>query len=106
VERLTESGGTHTWKLFRIGWYINIVLVTFFFLLAASFLINAQFGEKGVEATHNIIMMVTMMIVASLLLLGAGISRYEARLEGQHLEIKLTLKQLDAQIEGLKKEVR
>lgn len=103
MERLTERRGGRTWRLFRVGWYFNLVLVVGFLLLAAHFLIDAQVGAGGSEETRNIILMVTMLIVASVLLMGAGVSRYEARLEGQHLELKLAIKRLEAEVEEFKK---
>ena len=104
MERLTESRGGRAWKLFRIGWYINLILVVVVLLFAAKYLFDAQLGEEGSEATRSTVMMGTMMIVACLFLMGAGISRYQARLEGQHLEIKLAIKQVEAQVEELKEE--
>ena len=106
MERLTESRGDRAWKLFHIGWYINLILVIVVLLFAAWYFADAQGEAEETEASRSIIMMCTMMIVASLLLMGAGVSRYEARLEGQHLELKLAIKETGAQIEELRREER
>lgn len=102
MERLTENRGARTWKLFHIGWYINLALVIVVLLAAAYYLIAAQ-GEEPTNALNHTIMMGAMLIIATVLLMGAGISRYEARLEGQHLELKLTLKKLSDDLEKLEK---
>jgi len=104
MERLTENRGGRAWKLFHISWYINLILVLVVLLFAAKYMFDAQLGEEGSEATRNVVMMSAMVIVASLLLMGAGVSRYQARLEGQHLELKLAIKHIEAQVEELKKE--
>ena len=103
MERLTEDRGSRTWRLFRIGWYFNVALVIVALLFSAYYFIGAQVGDS-LETTRNVTMMATMLVVASILLMGAGISRYEARLEGQHLEIKLAIKQLEAELEEFKAE--
>ena len=102
MERLTEHRGARTWKLFHISWYINLALVILVLLASAYFLVAAEGGDPD-SSLNNTIMMGSMLIVATVLLMGAGISRYEARLEGQHLELKLELKKISAEIEKLKK---
>ena len=103
MERLTEHRGARTWRLFHIGWYINLALVIFVLLASAYYLIAAEASE-GAASLNNTVMMGTMLVVATILLMGAGVSRYEARLEGQHLELKLALKEVMAEIEELKKD--
>ena len=101
MERLTKHGGARTWRLFRIGWYINLALVIFVLLVSAYYLFAAESSEPE-ASVDNTVMMGAMLIVATILLMGAGISRYEARLEGQHLELKLALNKVIAEIEALK----
>ena len=103
MERLTEHRGARTWRLFHIGWYINLALVIFVLLVSAYYLVAAE-GSEGTVSLNNTVMMGAMLVVATILLLGAGLSRYEARLEGQHLELKLALKKVMTEIEELKKD--
>ena len=45
-----------------------------------------------------------MLIVANLLLMGGGVSRYKARLEGQRLELKLAIKGLATAVDENRKQ--
>jgi len=104
MERLTVSRGERTWKLYHLSWYINILIVVLLLALALHFYVEMVWGVGSpVEGMHNASMMTLMLMVASLLLLGAGISRYQARLEGQHLELKLAIKEISGRIDSLKK---
>ena len=105
MERLTEERGERTWKLFHIGWYINIL--AFLGVLAWAFwILRGMMAGHTVEDTTKLMDMVLMMglvVIAAVLLMGAGISRYQARLEGQHLELKLAVKRLDETVGSLKR---
>ena len=101
VERLTEDRGDRTWKLFHVSWYVNLSLVILA-LLATVFYLSLVWSEAPNEL-WNVSMMSTTLVIATVLLAGAGISRYQARLEGQHLELKLTIGRLAAQVEELRK---
>jgi len=104
MERLTVSRGERTWKLYHLSWYLNILIVVLLLALALHFYIELVWGVgTPAEGMHNATMMALMIVVASLLLLGAGLSRYQARLEGQHLELKLAIKELNDHIDSLKK---
>ena len=92
------------WKLYHLSWYVNIFIVVLLLALALHFYVELVWGAGSpAEAMHNATMMTMMLVVASLLLLGAGLSRYQARLEGQHLELKLAIKEIGDRIESLKK---
>ncbi|MCX5770336.1 MAG: hypothetical protein NTZ09_08705 [Candidatus Hydrogenedentes bacterium] len=104
MERLTVSRGERTWKLYHLSWYINILIVLLLLTLALHFYIELLLGVGSpAEGAWNATMMSIMVFVAIVLLLGAGISRYQARLEGQHLELKLAIKEIGERIESLKK---
>ncbi|MBN2307841.1 MAG: hypothetical protein JXR94_02655 [Candidatus Hydrogenedentes bacterium] len=96
MERLTEERGDRTWRLFHIGWYVN--LLAFLGVLAWAFWLVLQIGMARAEEqpvqVSDMIMMMGLFIIAAVLLMGAGISRYQARLEGQHLELKLAINAL------------
>ena len=101
MQRLTEERGGRTWRLFHIGWYVNIVLVILVLLIALWYLGDAWAGEPA-DADRDTTMMAAMLVIASVLLMGAGVSRYEARLEGQHLEIKLAINKLIAELDQVR----
>jgi ACR3 family arsenite efflux pump ArsB len=104
MERLTVDRGERTWKLYHLSWYINILLVILVLAFALHFYVDMLVGASSPnDATRDAIMMSIMLFVAIVLLLGAGISRYQARLEGQHLEIKLAIKELSDRIDSLEK---
>ncbi|MCP4639983.1 MAG: hypothetical protein GY851_06110 [bacterium] len=104
MERLTEERGNRTWKLYHIGWYIN--LLAFLGAVACGFwflwqVVSGGSGEETAQLT-DITVMSGLFVIAAVLLLGAGISRYQARLEGQHLELKLAINKLAAAVEKTK----
>ena len=96
MERLTQERGDRTWKLYHIGWYVN--LVAFLAVLAMAFWfcysLSSGWSEEGIEQVSDVVIMMGLVVVATVLLMGAGISRYQARLEGQHLELKLKLNEI------------
>lgn len=101
MERLTEARGDRTWKLFRLSWYMNVILVGIVLLMALNYFSLAGAG-KPAYAERHITMMGAMLVIACVFLIGAGISRYQARLEGQHLELKLAINKLTAEVEALR----
>ena len=103
MERLTVSRGERTWKLYHLSWYLNILLVVLLLALALHFYVEMVWGVGNpAQGIHNATMMAVMLVVACLLLLGAGLSRYQARLEGQHLELKLAIKEITDRLDALK----
>ena len=103
MERLTAERNARTWKLFQIGWYANIALAMLSLFLALFFFSRMWHGYASNIAAGTIMMM-AFVIIACVLLLGAGISRYQARLEGQHLELKLALRQMTDELAALRAE--
>jgi hypothetical protein len=106
TERLTPERGERTWRLFQYGWYANLVLfvmslsaAVFFFYRMYQGYIAQQYYAVGTT------MMMSCVLIACLLLMGAGISRYQARLEGQHLEIKLALKKIQEDIHAVQSQL-
>jgi len=94
MERLTVETEKRNWRLYRIGWYVN------FFLAVAAIVAAGFAAEKmfriDIEAEPvfyliQLVLVIGLALAALILLLGAGLSRYQARLEGQHLEIKTTI---------------
>jgi hypothetical protein len=105
MERLTPERGERTWRLFHIGWYVNFlcfllaVVGALFFMHQVLSGVSEESGDTAVLT--DITLMSGLMVIAVILLMGAGITRYQARLESQNLEIKMAISalrdQLDAQ---------
>ncbi|MBI4559442.1 MAG: hypothetical protein HY706_17785 [Candidatus Hydrogenedentes bacterium] len=104
METLTENQFKKTRASFRRGWYLNIALVTFFLLLGSYFFAEYRAGEPE-AAMANLAFSMATAIIASVLLMGAGISRCQARLEGQHLELKIALEEVSEQLDALQNRV-
>ncbi len=108
MERLTPERGERTRRLFRIGWYVNFLCFLLAMIDALFFMHQVLSGvseESGQTAVlTDITAMTGLMVIAFILLMGAGITRYQARLESQNLEIKMAINdlrdQLDAQHEA------
>lgn len=92
MERLTEERGHRTWRFFRLFWYINLVIVILVLLLAGL----VYYTETELSTVAS------LLVLAAVLLLGGGISRYQARLEGQHLELKLIAKKMLEELNAIK----
>ena len=104
MERLTVSRGERTWKLYHLSWYLNIFIVLLLFAVAFYLYMELAIGGGSpAQGMRNATMMTVVLFAAIILLLGAGLSRYQARLEGQHLELKLAIKELGDRIDSVKK---
>jgi len=104
METSIEKDHRSSWWLFRIAWYVNVLLVVGLMLAAAWFLSETVNGEPD-ERGPNVTMMMGMMTLASVLLLGAGISRYQFMTQTQHYELKTTLDTFKAELAEIKKTV-
>jgi hypothetical protein len=100
-ERLTQERSDRTWWLFRISWYVTIGLALTSLFVALFFFSRIWQGYATNVAAGSSIFM-AFVIIACVLLLGAGICRFQARLEGQNLEIKLAVLQLGEELEQLR----
>jgi hypothetical protein len=104
MERLTPERGEHTRRLFRIGWYVNFLCFLLAMVGALFFMHQVLSGvseESGQTAVLNDITAMTgLMVIAFILLMGAGITRYQARLESQNLEIKMAINDLRDQLDA------
>lgn len=105
MERLTLERGERTWKLFRIGWYVNLACfgVVMYGALYFMYLLASGVSEASEAATFDTVIMVGLFLLAGLLLVGASVTRYQARLEGQHLELKLAINRINEALEALRK---
>ena len=101
MERLTRERARRTWRLFKIGWYANLGLFLLWLILSGMFFYKMWFGLTDHYDTATTMMM-AFFILACLMLLGAGISRYQARLESQHLELRLAIRRISDEIEKLR----
>ncbi|RPJ82732.1 MAG: hypothetical protein EHM18_15355 [Acidobacteria bacterium] len=102
MERLTDKRGARSWFLFRLGWYLNLLLFLAAMLAALYFFIRIM---GSIEPNlYDAVMMMSFVILGAILLMGAGITRYQARLEGQHLEIKKTIIAFGERLSGLELE--
>jgi hypothetical protein len=100
-ERVTQERNDRTWWLFRISWYVTVALAITSLLVALFFFSRIWQGYATNIAAGSSIFM-AFVIIAVVLLLGAGICRFQARLEGQNLEIKLAIRQLSEELDELK----
>ena len=105
MDRLTEERGERTWTLFHVGWYINFGCVVVALLGAIYFLGQIWGGASAEAGTQEVDvgLMVGLVTIAAVLLMGAGVSRYQARLEGQHLELKMAITKIGTAVENLNK---
>lgn len=104
METSIEKAQKSSWWLFRVGWYLNVILVIGLMFAAAYFLAETVNGEPE-ERGPNITMMMGMVTLASILLLGAGVSRYQFMTQGQHHELKTTLTEFKEELNEIKKSV-
>ncbi len=104
MERLTQERADRTWLLFRISWYLNIALVVVSLFLALFFFSRMWHGYASNIAAGTSIMM-GFVVIACVLLMGAGICRFQARLEGQNLEIKLAIRKVTEDLDALKSQL-
>ena len=105
MERLTPERGERTWKLYRLSWYVTLLcfLVVICGALFFMYLLVSGASDASETATFDSLVMVGLFLAAGLILIGAAITRYQARLEGQHLELKLAINRLNDAIEALRK---
>lgn len=89
MERLTQERNDRTYKLFHLGWYLNTIIVVALLVMAAW-----QWGDGADRAIP-----MSLLVIATVLLSGAGVSRYQSRLEGQHLELKIAMNKLTKLLE-------
>jgi hypothetical protein len=104
-ERLTQERGDRTWWLFRISWYVTVGLAVASLLVSLFFFSRIWQGYATNIAAGSSIFM-AFVIIAVVLLLGAGICRFQARLEGQNLEIKLAIRMLGDELEEIKSRLK
>jgi predicted lysophospholipase L1 biosynthesis ABC-type transport system permease subunit len=103
-DRLTEENGERTWRLYRISWYVTVALAVLNLFIALFFFSRMWHGYTDAYAAVSAIMM-GFVVIACVLLMGAGMSRFQARLEGQHVELKLALNRLADQLDHVQAEV-
>jgi len=89
MERLTDKRGARSWFLYHLGWYLNLLLFLAAIVAALYFFVRIMTGSEA--ELYDAVMMMSFVILGAILLMGAGLSRYQARLEGQHLELKKTI---------------
>ncbi len=109
MERLTPQRAKRTWRLFHISWYINLVCFGIVLACVGYFFgdMNNYSAARGLATMDAVYLIVDVEyilglgIIACIFLLGAGISRYQARVEGQHFELKQTLNHILERLEEL-----
>ena len=102
MDNLSDESHKSSWMMFRIGWYVNIVLFIIVLLVSAYYLslvLEVGVDDGGTRTT----MMIGMLVIACVLLMGAGISRYEAMSLSQHVEIKQAVEEVQRELQELKK---
>jgi hypothetical protein len=100
MERLTNKRGARSWFLYHLGWYLNLLLFLTAIVVALYFFIRIMSSGSAADL-YDTIMMMSFAILGAILLMGAGLSRYQARLEGQHLELKNTIMLLGQRLSAL-----
>ena len=102
MENLSEDGTKSAWMLFRLAWYVNIILFVLVMLVAAYYM-TLVLEVKADDGATRTTMMIGMLVIACVLLMGAGISRYEAMSLSQHAEIKAAVDDLRKELVDVKK---
>ena len=105
MDMLSQERREKAYKLFRIFWYINLACVIaavwgalFFVRLVLA--VPAEDVGDLFEVITNTSIILGLAIIACVLLMGAGISRYQSRLEGQHLELKQAINKVLAAVQA------
>ncbi len=106
MERLTKERERRTYRIYKMQWYANLFL--FVCCLSLSLILFYRMWQgyypNGRYELPTTIMM-SFLLLAFLQLMGAGISRYQSRLEGQHLEIKLAIRQVSKELQEVRAEL-
>ncbi len=100
MERLTDKRGARSWFLYHLGWYLNLLLFLAAIVVALYFFVRIMSSGSGTDL-YDTVMMMSFAILGAILLMGAGLSRYQARLEGQHLELKRAIVALGQRLSAL-----
>ena len=107
MERLTQERGDRTWKIHHLAWYLNLTafvgLLLWALYHAVAFLEEYDITTASSQPLVDLVFASGLIIAALMLFMGAGISRYQARTEGQHLELKLAINRLHDEIASLKR---
>ncbi len=105
MERLTPERGERTWRLYRMAWYVTLLCFIAVMLGGMFFMYMLLSGASDASdtATFDSLVMVGLFLGGGLILIGAGVTRYQARLEGQHLELKIAINRLQDAVENLRK---
>jgi hypothetical protein len=98
MERLTEERGERTYKLYRYSWYVNIG-VAIFFLVMAGYVWAADPDGKYTDALG-------FFALGLICFIGSSMSRYQSRLEGQHVELKVTMNRILRELDDIKAKVQ
>lgn len=97
MERLTEDRGERTYQWYRRTWYVNFSVSVVLVLIAGYVWASEATGASSM--TDALI----IFAVAAVMFIGSSITRYQSRLEGQHLELKLTLNKVLRELESQRK---
>ncbi len=100
MERLTDKRGARSWFLYHLGWYLNLLLFLAAMVATLYFFVRIMSSGSATDL-YDAVMMMSFAILGAILLMGAGLSRYQARLEGQHLELKKTVVALGQRLPAL-----
>jgi len=88
-----------------MAWYVTLLCFIAVMLGGMFFMYMLLSGASDASdtATFDSLVMVGLFLGGGLILIGAGVTRYQARLEGQHLELKIAINRLQDAVENLRK---
>ncbi len=104
TEYLTAERVAKAWLLFRIAWCVNMACVAVAVtggMWFVSMLMVSDPEAPEVQLMTDIATMMGFFIIAAILLMGAGLTRYHARVEAEHLELKLAVQRVEERVVAL-----
>lgn len=104
MEYLTAERVAKVTRLSRIEWCVNMACVAAAVTGGMWFVSMLMVGDPEtpeVQLVTDLGAMMGFFIIAAILLMGAGITRYHARVEAHHLELKLAVLRVEARVVAL-----
>lgn len=106
IEYLTAERIAKATRLSRIAWCVNMACVAAAVtggMWFVSMLMVSDPEAPEVQLMTDIATMMGFFIIAAILLMGAGLTRYHARVETHHLELKLAVERVEERVVALEK---
>lgn len=106
MEYLTAERIAKATRLSRIEWCVNMACVAVAVTGGMWFVSMLMVGDPEapeVQLMTDLAAMMGFFIIAAILLMGAGLTRYHARVEAHHLELKLAVLRVEERVVALEK---